>query len=79
MTEFSNSAELQEHTRTQRLEAKRALWLGRCAFLEGISPDDNPYRGWKALPDGLRSHQCLLWCRWLLGWLTEWEKRNTSS
>jgi hypothetical protein len=78
MTEFANASEIQTQTRRQRSEAKRAVWDGRKGFTEGLDGvADNPYEGWNKLKDGQHSHQCLLWCRWLLGWLIEREKSRS--
>lgn len=76
MTDFSNVAEIREQTRRQRVEAKQALWAGRSAFLDGIDAAANPHGGWEKLTHGLHTHQCLLWCRWMYGWLTEFHLRR---
>lgn len=75
MTDFTNVAEVREHSRQQRVDAKRALWAGRKAFGEGKDGvKDNPFDGWQSREDGLRTFQCVLWCRWLYGWLVEFHQ-----
>lgn len=79
MTEYWNSSELSTQARRQRLEAKRALWDGRLAFRAGVSPDDNPHGGWQTKARlGEITHQELLWCRWLHGWLIEYHESPTA-
>lgn len=82
MTGYShtNREELRAFTRKQRQQAGRALWNGRQAFMNGDEWDANPYGGWNKLDNGQHTFQCLLWCRWLHGWLTEfYRKRDASS
>lgn len=74
MTDFANIAEFAELTRRERLDAKRATWAGRSAFLDGKCCNDNPHAGWEKRENGLTSFQCLLWCRWMYGWLIEYDK-----
>lgn len=74
-----NPAELREFTRKQRVQAGRALMAGRKAYhagLDGVA--DNPHTGWQKLPEAQHSFQCLLWCRWLLGWLREYFRERAS-
>ena len=72
MGEFTNSAESREQQRRRRVDSKRALWDGRVAFKQGKDGiADNPFNGWNLLEKGQHTLQCLLWCRWLYGWLME--------
>jgi hypothetical protein len=69
-SEFRNPSAERALQRRQLTEARLARWQGRRAFFEG--KDENPYAGWK----DCHSHQCLLYARWLLGWLTEYYRRE---
>lgn len=75
---FNNAAEQIRFTKVQMVEADRAVWDGREAFAKGLDGIlDNPYKGWEKSALKQHGHQCLLWCRWLLGWLREHERATT--
>jgi len=78
-TVYQNATELKEFNRKQRVQAGRALMAGRNAYkagLDGVA--DNPHAGWQTLPEAQHSFQCLLWCRYLLGWLREYDREDSA-
>lgn len=75
---FTNAAEQTRFAKVQMAEADRAVWDGREAFMKGLDGiQDNPYMGWQESTMKQHGHQCLLWCRWLLGWLREHERSRS--
>lgn len=77
---YQNAAELKEFSRKQRVEAGRALMAGRKAYAAGLDGvEDNPHAGWQKLRDAQHSFQCLLWARFLMGWLREYYREYRSN
>ena len=73
---FDNVPETREAQRRKRMECGRAYSQGVHAFHQGV--DANPYEGWQRSHLKQHSHQCLLWCRWLNGWLDEYLKKEAA-
>lgn len=72
-----NIQERSTFTRRQMAEARLATWHGRTAHMNGLDGvKDNPHNGWQDTQLKQHSHQCLLWSRWLLGWLREHFKND---
>lgn len=75
---FRNSRENEYAKRRLKVATLRAFSDGVFAFHAGLDAlQDNPYRGWQRLPTHVHSNQCLLFCRWLAGWLQEHERSQT--
>ncbi len=66
---YDNPNESRAEKRRKRLAEMKAYNEGVHAFHEGKDGSDNPYNGWERKGTRQHSHQCLLWCRFLKGWL----------
>lgn len=78
MMRHDNLQEIATLKRRQKRQAWLATQEGRQAYWDGKDGGtDNPYNGWNELPGNpCLSHQCLLWCRFLLGWLREYDRNH---
>lgn len=67
-----NAKEIATFNRKQLAQARLAVWHGRKAFIDGKDGiRDNPHDGWQNTELKQHGFQCLLWARFLLGWLRE--------